>query len=1061
VQGQKDQAVVGDFSSAPGSSVSVDQAIINFENRTGKKPSSTMELTDEDFANPPSPNNIQVDISNFGVPSKEENQQIYNERKSKIEKIADGRQKTERLAIKYAYENYEGDEAAAFVEKELKNYDDQYESELNLVRRDKFAVQEAAINQLRKDTGANASKGDAFEDLTNYGSYLYKLVYAPASANEEATEIINLDKEVEAAIITDLSQRDLEKLAGGFYSLKEKEALINKHKLPIIKREADKLEAEKNTLDEEVKNKASKINNRQAEIEARLNYIKNSKPKGQFTQEEVDLYNSLAKEFEDLNEEKKVYKNEIDIRLEKLSNKKEILEGQYGIDLTKGVLNNNFQLSNDIEKFRETYAGDGFWNGFMDIVGGEGVGGFYRIAKAGGLGLPTWLLTSFGDAFTDQESYSLYDSFSDTMSNFVNYDLVSKSEDEKFAITKQEGGFKDFNLRSYTKLGVSMVPFTAYLITEARKGKMTGVKNAVGKYFSRLKSSGPVLSPISLSTKNNIIMADAAFRATVLDNQKLAEQKGLNGIAASAYAATVSLTEGMVQSIMPDANFIKGAAGKALKDGFAKSLKAAATKEGIKTATKTFTTNIAKELGEEEITYLANLFTDVSYGLALPKGSEFLNNQIELVAGTLMLSGGMGSIGSVQTFRAQKQLIYNQIGQNIASTDLYLKTMQENLDPNSLEFKQIQDARRFALDIYKAIEVSPENVTAEQIDLLVDKQKLIDKKKNVDSAFHGEINEQIKSIDEQILNSDVKSTIVKAFDQDIKNLEKSIASSGVKVDETIVFEGDENLDSNQKQKEFLMNEAGYTEKQAESSKNSPGLFVTTKDGREILVVNKDSALEDSTVTTGQHEFLHKVLKAALNKDPELAKRAATELMRELESMVGGKENLMGTAWFQRWVRYQEKVKSGTYTVNDFYEEALPLFSEALTGKDIRYSPDALKRIGDLFRQIMQNLGLRSVSFETGKDVRNFIVDYNKAYQKGKFKGALKTFAKTGKAKGVKDLKTRINSSGIKESIKDDLQNQLTALEDQLMDNSIDYDTYELKVNELERLACKSRKRRGC
>ena len=115
--GSENQAVVGDFSSAPGSLVSVDQAIINFENRTGKKPSSTMELTDEDFANPPSPNSIQVDISNFGVPSKEEDQEIYNERKSKIEKIADGRQKTERLATKYAYENYEGDEAAAYVQK--------------------------------------------------------------------------------------------------------------------------------------------------------------------------------------------------------------------------------------------------------------------------------------------------------------------------------------------------------------------------------------------------------------------------------------------------------------------------------------------------------------------------------------------------------------------------------------------------------------------------------------------------------------------------------------------------------------------------------------------------------------------------------------------------------------------------------------------------------------------------------------------------------------------------------------------------------------------------------
>jgi len=38
--GSENQTVVGDFGSVPGSSVSVNQAIINFENRTGRKPSS-------------------------------------------------------------------------------------------------------------------------------------------------------------------------------------------------------------------------------------------------------------------------------------------------------------------------------------------------------------------------------------------------------------------------------------------------------------------------------------------------------------------------------------------------------------------------------------------------------------------------------------------------------------------------------------------------------------------------------------------------------------------------------------------------------------------------------------------------------------------------------------------------------------------------------------------------------------------------------------------------------------------------------------------------------------
>lgn len=46
--------------------------------------------------------------------------------------------------------------------------------------------------------------------------------------------------------------------------------------------------------------------------------------------------------------------------------------------------------------------------------------------------------------------------------------------------------------------------------------------------------------------------------------------------------------------------------------------------------------------------------TDASFGLALPKGSEFLNAQIELAAGTIMLSGGMGSVGGVKTFSNQK-----------------------------------------------------------------------------------------------------------------------------------------------------------------------------------------------------------------------------------------------------------------------------------------------------------------------------------------------------------------------------------------------------------------------
>ena len=75
------------------------------------------------------------------------------------------------------------------------------------------------------------------------------------------------------------------------------------------------------------------------------------------------------------------------------------------------------------------------------------------------------------------------------------------------------------------------------------------------------------------------------------------------------------------------------------------------------------------------------------------------------------------------------------------------------------------------------------------------------------------------------------------------------------------------------------------EKWAEESKNNYGTFITTADGKEVLIVNKQSALKDSFVTTGQHEFLHKVLKAALNSKPELIRDAGSLLLNEVESMI--------------------------------------------------------------------------------------------------------------------------------------------------------------------------------
>ena len=940
-----------------------------------------------------------------GVDSIDTSEEEYNKRLARLNIIDDKRNKLKDQLIQFAKTEIKDEQQASdYIKKNLEDFDKNNQTEKDLIfSNKKFELQQKALEQLRKDTGSNKAAGRGFgggEDVIDYFKYIGRAFGVIDLRTEEASEVIKINKDVETAIATSLPKKDLQKLAMGVYTLQEKENLINEYKLPIIQKKTKDLSDEMLDLKAQAENSFGEIKNRQIEINKELSIIKNRRPNQNYTQEEVNKYNELSAEFKQLEDSKPALSKKFEDNFKAINIRKEILEGDYNVNLSKNVIYNNFELTNQVEKYREQFSGEGFWNAASDILVGDILGGIYSTIKKGTIGGATFFSTAYFDAFTDQDSYNRIDGFRDLITNFTDYSLVPSSEDEKFSITKEEGGFKDdVSARSLLKLGAQMVPFTGYLMMEARKGNMSGVKQGVGKYLQGLKGSAKILTPLGKSLKNEVILADAAFRATILDNAKEAKNKGLDGVAANAYATTISLTEGVVQSIMPDVNFLKGTQGKAIKDAFVGSLKNVANKKAASTAAKEFFTNIGKEFVEEEITYGLNLMTDTSFGLALPKGSEFLNAQIELAAGTIMLSGGMGTVGGVKTFSNQKKLIYNQISNNIESTDAYLQKMQETVtDPDIKE--ELKTARNFAGDIHKAIKKSPENVTAEQIELLVEKSKLLKEKENTDSAFHESIDNKISNINDEIKQSTIQQGIAKDFEKDIKLLNKSIESSGLKVDDTIVFEGEGNSSASSKQKEFLMKEAGYTEEKANASKDSYGLFVTTKDGRDVLVVNKDSSLQDAVVTTGQHEFMHKILKQALNNDPSLIEKASKSLLEEVTNIIGGKEAVLGTKWAKRWMAYNKKVEDGTYTMDMFYEEGLPLFSEALTNKDIKLNTNALQKIADIFRQLFQNIGLKNVNFETGEGVKNFIIDYNKAYSKGKFKGALKEFGASGKAKGV-------------------------------------------------------------
>jgi hypothetical protein len=961
------------------------QASFNYEQRTGNKPGSIMDLTDDDYIEKGPMGETLRKKNSSGVVITD-----YEEIKKTLEKTPEAKQKLIKLATNYAEDGLEGDvfdtweDARQYIDDQSDKFDEEAKAEKEQIYKfdDNFKLKDKAIEQLRKDTGNTSNTFD-----TPFSQGLFKQGLQSISGNwindaktDVPSQVIELEESLEGAIAGGEDVRTLQKLAYGKMNLQDKEALINKYRIPKILEVRKELVKEYDALKLETEDVFGDLKRQESSLVRSMNLIKNNKPATGYTQETVDKYNGLFEQYNSLKDTFKQTSDRYKGKQESLDKSQEVINAQWGVDIARMALKSNFKLTDDVKKYTEAFSGDGVFNWAVDQVGGTAQE-MVKLAGQTVVGFPVFVTTAFGDLFTDDDTYSSFDSMRDTWGDLLNFNVVPDSKDEKFNITDGEGNLKEFSARAWSKTAFNMIPFTAEIIRNVKQGKFTGYREGLGKMLSNYTKAGAVTKSAQ-NMKNLIISSDAAFRMTILNNSIEANKKGLSGPAGDLYATTVSFTEGLVQAIMPDYKFIKGGAGKEIKNALFNSLKGLTTKESTKAAVKTYTGNMFKELLEEEVTFGMNIITDMAFGLGALKQNEFVDEQINLIAGTFMLSGGIGLTGAKNTYNAQKSQIYKGIFNNLKSTDLYFKTMLETAtDPSLIE--DINKARVFVRDVASVMNTAPEDVSSDQIELLIQKKKLIDKKKNTDSSFHGPINDRIKEIDSEIENSSIKRSITERFDKDVSNFAKSLNSIGQKVDETKIFEDDQDGSADDKLEKFLIS-VGESKEYAKESKDSYGTFVVTVDGKEILVVNKASALSDRVVTTGQHEFLHKFLKASLSSKPELVQQAGELLLKEILASSSSSSRIVA--------RIENYATDDKITIDKFFEEILPLFSEAVTNKEVKLNESSITKIQDFFRRIFQDLGLKNIRFDKAEGVINFIKDYNKAYSKGSFKGSLKALA---------------------------------------------------------------------
>ncbi len=269
---------------------------------------------------------------------------------------------------------------------------------------------------------------------------------------------------------------------------------------------------------------------------------------------------------------------------------------------------------------------------------------------------------------------------------------------------------------------------------------------------------------------------------------------------------------------------------------------------------------------------------------------------------------------------------------------------------------------------------------------------------------------------------------------------------------------------------YLTKNTNLTEEEiADRYSESLGTFVTLKNGKQALVINKEEAAMEQVVTTGQHEFLHQVLYKAVKNNTALQEKIGSELYSHIENYIG-KDLLNNTEFKERYDQYKldyediqkandeklkiqtEKFENGEISKvkydafvkflnensakakGNYLEEVLPLLSEALTKGDITYNETFFTKLGDIIRQIFQAFGLKKISFENGEDVFDFVRDYNKSFKKGSFNKAFKELAKKGEFKGSTPTDNAIADNTVKQSQAiskvDQFKQDLKALEEE-------------------------------
>jgi hypothetical protein len=215
-----------------------------------------------------------------------------------------------------------------------------------------------------------------------------------------------------------------------------------------------------------------------------------------------------------------------------------------------------------------------------------------------------------------------------------------------------------------------------------------------------------------------------------------------------------------------------------------------------------------------------------------------------------------------------------------------------------------------------------------------------------------------------------------------------------------------------------------TSEEAEAKAKKLGTSFFDEDGNRAegveykgtIIIDKQQAAKMFAFNVAGHELLHKVLRKTIYSTEEIKDKDGKVIGQKQMGAVRGMtmalktylneldpETLKDKDFKARLALYNKEGKSVKA------EETLTIFADALRLGELELKETALTKVGDFIRRALQDLGWINIKFKDGKDVLNFLKDYNKAIEKGKLGKAITKVAKEGATvvrgkEGIKNYK---------------------------------------------------------